>query len=92
MPLLTITYAIDGGSTGATVTGLPAGVTGVLQPVKCRRVHHQWHTTATGTYQYIVKTHGSIVANPSADSGTINVNAASTISLSSSGFRCTGCL
>ena len=78
-----ITYAIDGGSTGASVTGLPPGVTGSF-PLPTD--HEGTFTisgtpTAIGTYNYTITTQGPC-NNPSL-SGTITVGGVSTISLSS---------
>ena len=75
-----ITYATGGGATGASITAgaLPAGVTRFFQ---CRGIHHQGTPTVSGTFNYTVTTTGPCV-NPSL-SGTITVNANSTISLSS---------
>ena len=82
-PIDPITYAIDGGSTGASVTGLPPGVTGSF-PLPTD--HEGTFTisgtpTAIGTYNYTITTQGPC-NNPSL-SGTITVGGVSTISLSS---------
>ncbi|SMO58418.1 hypothetical protein [Solitalea koreensis] len=72
-----ITYAI-GNATGATVTGLPAGVTGTY----ASGVFTISGTpTASGTFNYTVSTTGSCVT-PSL-SGTITITPDATIALSS---------
>ena len=77
-PITNITYAIGGGGTGATVAGLPAGLTtsfagGVFTITGT--------PTASGTFNYTVTTTGPCI-KPTA-TGTITVQANSTISLSS---------
>ena len=77
-----ITYAIDGGSTGASVTGLPAGVTGNFASDDHEGTFTISGTpTSIGTYNYTITTRGPC-NNPS-PSGTITVGGVSTISLSS---------
>ena len=73
-----ITYAIDDGSTGGGVIGLPAGVTGIYN---AGVFTISGTPTVSGTFNYTVTTTGPCI-NPSL-SGTITVNANSTISLSS---------
>ena len=75
-----ITYAIGGGGTGASITAgaLPAGVTGSFS---AGVFTISGTPTATGTFNYTVTTTGPCT-NVSA-SGTIIVNANSTISLTS---------
>ena len=73
-----ITYTIGGSGTGATVTGLPAGVTGVY----AGGVFTISGTpTATGTFNYTVTTSGGCGA--STQTGTIIVRPAATLSLTS---------
>jgi hypothetical protein len=76
-----ITYAVGGSSTGATVSGLPAGVSssfsgGVLTI--------SGTPTVSGTFNYTVTTSGSPCVNPTA-TGTITVAAPLTVSSSASG-------
>ncbi len=71
--LTDITYAIGGGGTGATVTGLPAGVTGVYS---AGVFTISGTPSLGGTFNYTVTTTGPCV-KPTA-SGTITVNAAPT--------------
>ena len=73
-----ITYAIGAGATGATVSGLPAGVTGTY----AQGVFTISGTpTASGVFNYTVNGTGGCGA-PS-QSGTITVTAANTVVLSS---------
>ncbi len=76
-----ITYLVGGGGTGATVSGLPAGVTGsYLQVTKVFTIsgytYCKWNS-----FNYTVTTTGACV-NATA-TGTITVNANSTITLTS---------
>ena len=73
-----ITYAIGGTGTGATVTGLPPGITGSYN---AGVFTISGTVLASGTYFYTVTTTGPC-ANPSLG-GTISVAANSTIVLSS---------
>ena len=73
-----ITYAIDDGATGGGVTGLPTGVTGIYN---AGVFTISGTPTVSGTFNYTVTTTGPCI-NPSL-SGTITVNANSTITLSS---------
>ena len=75
-----ITYAAGGGATGASITAgaLPAGVNGSFS---AGVFTISGTPTVSGTFNYTVTTTGPCV-NPSL-SGTISVNANSTISLSS---------
>ena len=67
--LTNITYAISGGGTGATVTGLPAGVTGVYAGGVFTI---SGSPTVAGLFNYTVTTTGTCVQNSL--SGTILVN------------------
>ena len=69
-----ITYTIGGTGTGASVTGLPAGVTGVYN---AGTFTISGTPTASGTFNYTVNTAGPC-SNPTA-TGTIIVNANSTL-------------
>ncbi len=76
--IINITYAIGGGGTGATVSGLPAGVTGSYSG----GVYTISGTaTASGTFNYTVTTTGPCV-KPAA-TGTIVVQANSTLTRTS---------
>jgi hypothetical protein len=73
-----ITYAIGGGGTGATVTGLPAGVTGSFS---AGVFTISGTPTASGTFNYTVTTTGSCAQTNA--TGTITVNPDATIALTS---------
>ncbi|MFT3908399.1 MAG: Ig-like domain-containing protein [Ferruginibacter sp.] len=78
-PLTNITYAIGGfGVTGATVTGLPAGVTGSYS---AGVFTISGSPTATGTFNYTVTTTGRCTNNSLG--GTITSNNNGTVTLSS---------
>ncbi|MEI6679108.1 MAG: hypothetical protein WCL21_10910 [Mariniphaga sp.] len=67
-----ITYAVGGGATGATITGLPTGVTGIYSS----GVFTISGAPATsGTFSYTVTTTGSGVCASVAASGNIYINA-----------------
>jgi len=67
-----ITYLLSGGATGATVTGLPAGVTG---SVAAGVLTISGTPTATGTFNYTVTTTGNIAPCTAATTiGTITIN------------------
>lgn len=75
-----ITYQLGAGATGATVSGLPAGVTGSYNSTS--KVYTiSGSPTATGSFNYTVTTTGPCVNNQLG--GTINVTANATLSLSS---------
>ena len=74
----TITYTISGGGTGATITGLPAGVTGSYSG---GMVTITGSPSVTGPFTYIVTTTGTCVQHSL--TGTITVNPDATIALSS---------
>ena len=73
-----ITYAIGTGGTGATVTGLPAGVTGAFA---AGVFTISGTPTQSGTFAYIVQPTGP--CNLATGTGTITVNANSVITLTS---------
>jgi hypothetical protein len=77
-PITNIIYLVGGSGTGATFTGLPAGVTGSFAGGV---VTISGTPTVLGTYNYTVNTTGPC-GTPSA-SGTITVNDNSTLTLSS---------
>ncbi len=76
-----ITYTTSGGVTGATVAGLPAGVTFAYSGGTNGAVTISGTPTATGTSTYTVTTSGGSAVVTA--TGTITVNGASTITLSS---------
>ena len=69
-PINDITYSLALGVTDATVTGLPAGVTGVFTP---RLFTISGTPTVTGDFSYRVTTTGLCIGTPYAD-GKITVN------------------
>ena len=69
-PLVNITYSIGGSGTGATVSGLPAGVTGTYN---AGVFTISGSPSATGSFSYTVITTGPCVIPTAA--GTIDVNA-----------------
>ena len=73
-----IVYTTGGTATGASATGLPAGVTGSYSGGV---FIISGTPTVAGTYNYTVTTSGS--CNPSSISGSIQVNPAAAITLSS---------
>ena len=76
-----ITYSTANGVTGATVAGLPAGVTGIYSGGSNGTFTISGTPTATGTFSYTVTTAGG--CGPATATGTITVNPISTITLSS---------
>ncbi len=81
-PITDITYAITGGGTAATVTGLPTGVTGVYAGgiVTISGTPTNVSTTPQ-TFNYTVNATGACL--PSSVTGTITINPDATISLTS---------
>ncbi|MEO7138970.1 MAG: PKD domain-containing protein [Ferruginibacter sp.] len=78
-PIINITYAITGGGTGATITGLPAGVTAVF----AGGIYTiSGSPSVTGTFNYTVNTTGTCVQKTA--SGTIIVNPDASLTLTSS--------
>jgi autotransporter-associated beta strand protein len=86
-PITNITYSISGGGTGAGVTGLPAGVTGVYNSGVFTI---SGAPTVTGTFNYIVTTTGICVQTTA--TGTITVNPDNTITLTSANNIQTVCV
>ncbi|WP_243350302.1 HYR domain-containing protein, partial [Parabacteroides sp. FAFU027] len=78
-PIANITYSVGGGATGATVTGLPSGVTGTFSG---STFSISGTPTASGTFNYSVTTTGNSCVVATAN-GTITVNPNHTISLTS---------
>ena len=73
-----ITYAIGGGGTGATITGLPNGISGTY----ANGVFIINGTpTVTGTFSYTINTTGTCIQKSA--TGTITVNPDATLSLTS---------
>ena len=77
-PLTNITYSIGGGGTGAGVTGLPTGVTGVYN---AGVFTISGTPSVSGTFSYTVTTTGTCVQATA--TGTITVNPNATITLTS---------
>ena len=76
--LTNITYNIGGGATGATVTALPAGITGTYS---AGVFTISGTPTVAGTFPYTVTTTGG--CGSATSSGTITVNPAATLTLTS---------
>ncbi|MGC4103317.1 PKD domain-containing protein [Ferruginibacter sp.] len=76
--ITTITYSVGGGGTGATVTGLPAGVTGTYSGGV---VTILGSPTVTGTFNYTVTTTGPCI-KPTA-TGSITITGDATLTLTS---------
>ena len=72
-PITNITYAIGGGGTGAGVTGLPAGVTGVYN---AGIFTISGSPSVSGTFNYTVTTTGTCVQTTATGTITVNPNAA----------------
>ncbi|MBK8952866.1 MAG: PKD domain-containing protein [Chitinophagaceae bacterium] len=81
--LTTITYAISGGGTGGTVTGLPAGVTGTFSGGVFTI---SGSPTADGTFNYTVTTTGTCVQK--SETGTIIVNPLPTVNFNFTAPSC----
>jgi gliding motility-associated-like protein len=73
-----ITYAVTGGGTGAVITGLPAGITGVYA---AGNVLISGTPTVSGTFNYTVTTTGTCIQKTA--NGTITVNPDADITLTS---------
>jgi len=79
IPISNITYALGGAATGATVTGLPAGVTGSYSGGVFTI---SGTPTVAGAFNYTVTTNGTCGLNTA--NGTITVNPNAAINLTSS--------
>jgi len=79
-PITSIAYTIGGGGTGATILGLPTGVTGSFS---AGQFTVTGTPTATGTFNYTVTTTGGCAS--ASLGGTITVDPAATIALFSAG-------
>jgi Secretion system C-terminal sorting domain/SprB repeat len=77
-PITNITYAIGGSGTGATVTGLPTGVSGNFN---AGVFTISGSSTQSGSFGYTVTTTGPCINNSMV--GTIDINPDATISLTS---------
>ena len=75
-----IAYTISGTPTGATVTGLPTGVSGIYN---AGTETISGTPTTSGNYTYTLTTTGGSCNPPAIVTGTINVNAQPSVSLSS---------
>ncbi|MFT3796661.1 T9SS type B sorting domain-containing protein [Flavobacterium sp.] len=73
-----ITYAVANGATGATVTGLPAGITGSFA---AGVFTISGTATASGTFNYTVTTTGGCGSD--SETGTITIFGAATLTLTS---------
>ncbi|MGX7667936.1 choice-of-anchor J domain-containing protein, partial [Flavobacterium pedocola] len=83
--ITSITYAVSN-ATGATVTGLPAGVTGTFA---AGVFTISGAPTATGTFNYTVTTSGGCAPDATA-TGTITVNELPTATISGNATICSG--
>lgn len=72
-PLSNITYSVSGGGTGATITGLPAGVTGTYSGGVFTVLGTP---TVTGTFNYTITTTGICIQKTATGSITVNPDAA----------------
>ncbi|MCB9188356.1 MAG: gliding motility-associated C-terminal domain-containing protein [Flavobacteriales bacterium] len=79
-----ITYSVGGSATGASVSGLPAGVTGNYSG---GTYTISGTPTATGTFNYTVTTSGGSCGTATA-TGSIVVNSTPTVTVPSSGEVC----
>ncbi|MES2645345.1 MAG: PKD-like domain-containing protein [Bacteroidota bacterium] len=87
-PVSSITYSLGGGATGATITGLPAGVT---TSVSGGIVTISGTPTISGVYNYNVQTSGTCL--PASLGGSITVNpmpVGGTTTSSTNLFACAG--
>lgn len=80
LPITNIEYTVANGATGATVTGLPAGLTTAFNALT-NTFTISGSPTAAGTFNYIVSTTGGCA--PDSLGGTITVNPDVTIALTS---------
>ena len=80
LPVTNITYNLGGASTGATVTGLPAGVTG---SVSGTTLTISGSPSVIGTYNFTITTEGPCVHVSS--SGTMTVNGPTIVRTSANG-------
>jgi gliding motility-associated-like protein len=85
-PITAITYTVGGGGTGATVSGLPAGISGVYS---AGTFTINGTPSVSGTFNYTVTTTGT--CNQVNASGTITVQADATLTLVSGNQNQTIC-
>lgn len=85
-PITTVTYSVGGGGTGATVAGLPAGISGVYA---AGTVTISGTPTVSGTFNYTVTTTGT--CNQVIASGSITVQQDATLTLMSANQNQTLC-
>ncbi|MDH4472836.1 MAG: gliding motility-associated C-terminal domain-containing protein [Fluviicola sp.] len=85
-PITAITYSVGGGGTGATVSGLPAGISGVYA---AGTVTISGTPTVSGTFNYTVTTTGT--CNQVIASGSITVQQDATLTLMSGNQNQTIC-
>lgn len=88
-PITTITYSVGGTGTGASVVGLPAGVSGTFSGTVFTI---SGTPTASGTFNYTVTTSGTGVCANATATGTITVQAVPTVSLTSGPITQTVCV
>jgi len=75
-PITAITYSLTGGGTGATVSGLPAGIS---SSVSAGVLTISGSPSATGTFNYTINTTGTCAQTTTSGSITVNVNASLTL-------------
>jgi gliding motility-associated-like protein len=80
-PISNITYSVGGGGTGATLTGLPTGVTGIFA-AGAVTISGTPSVTAGSPYTYTITTTGTCVQQQL--TGTVTVNVTPTIAVTSS--------
>ncbi len=85
-PITPITYSVGGGGTGATVSGLPAGISGVYS---AGTFTISGTPTVSGTFNYTVTTTGT--CNQVNALGTITVQADATLTLTTGNQNQTVC-
>ncbi|TDD75178.1 immunoglobulin domain-containing protein [Flavobacterium caseinilyticum] len=84
-----ITFAVSGGGTGATVTGLPAGVTGSFSG---NIYTINGVPTASGSFPYTVTTTGACVQATATGTITVSPNAAITLTSGGGSNNLTRCI
>ena len=82
-PITNITYAVGGGATNASITGLPAGVTGTYNTGVFTI---SGTPTVTGTFSYTINTTGN--CTQTSTTGTISISPSPTISLGTISLYC----
>jgi len=84
-PITSIIYSVSGSATGATVTGLPAGVTGSYN---AGVFTISGTPTVSGVFNYTVTTTGN--CKPATATGTITVNPLPAVTAANNGPVCVG--